>query len=396
MEGKKTQQEIDESFIGLQFEANDKRFGIYEIIQFLGTTPSRNKQYRIKFLNTGYEINAYKQNILKGRVSDNSLTTLKIGSKYPSKNHGYVFVKEYLKLENRHQIYRCKFENTGNEYEFRKDHILSGNISDSNLYELQPNMIFPSKNYGDYKIIRRVDNYYKKEEGYKTEKFYEIESISTGEKQICARQSILNGEIYDNKYPSIYGIWYIGGVKYTWLSNPKEYGYLKNMLSRCYNKEDKSYKSYGAKGVRVSEEWHNFQNFCEWYLNEKSKYKIDIDLEIDKDLKCLQKQNKIYSKETCILLPSELNWFLAGEHKTVGVSPKFVDDELVFDARIGINYNQIILGTFKSFEEAKICYALRKKELWLELLKQYTDILPKEIYDLCLQYDFTWGVIINN
>lgn len=74
MEGKKTQQEIDESFIGLQFEANDKRFGIYEIIQFLGTTPSRNKQYRIKFLNTGYEINAYKQNILKGRVSDNSLT----------------------------------------------------------------------------------------------------------------------------------------------------------------------------------------------------------------------------------------------------------------------------------------------------------------------------------
>jgi hypothetical protein len=39
------------------------------------------------------------------------------------------------------------------------------------------------------------------------------------------------------------------------------------MKDRCSNKNNKEYKHYGGKGVRVIEEWHNFKNFKEWALS---------------------------------------------------------------------------------------------------------------------------------
>ena len=33
------------------------------------------------------------------------------------------------------------------------------------------------------------------------------------------------------------------------------------MLTRCYNPKCDRYKSYGAKGVRVTRRWHKFENF---------------------------------------------------------------------------------------------------------------------------------------
>lgn len=42
----------------------------------------------------------------------------------------------------------------------------------------------------------------------------------------------------------------------------KVYKVYNNMMSRCYNKNHNSYRSYGAKGVTVCKEWKdNFENF---------------------------------------------------------------------------------------------------------------------------------------
>ena len=35
----------------------------------------------------------------------------------------------------------------------------------------------------------------------------------------------------------------------------------RGMKSRCYTESDSSYPRYGAKGVRVDEPWHQFENF---------------------------------------------------------------------------------------------------------------------------------------
>jgi hypothetical protein len=34
-----------------------------------------------------------------------------------------------------------------------------------------------------------------------------------------------------------------------------------NMRARCYNPNTKSYRDYGARGIRVCERWHKFENF---------------------------------------------------------------------------------------------------------------------------------------
>lgn len=48
------------------------------------------------------------------------------------------------------------------------------------------------------------------------------------------------------------------GMSYTPL-----YSVWATMLKRCYNKNDKSYKNYGGRGIVVCDRWHTFANFYE-------------------------------------------------------------------------------------------------------------------------------------
>ena len=74
------------------------------------------------------------------------------------------------------------------------------------------------------------------------------------------------------------------------------------MLRRCYRMADRSYKTYGAKGVSVCSSWHNFQTFATWY--EENYPKDGRTYQLDKDK--LSGLVKIYSPETCVfLLPQE-------------------------------------------------------------------------------------------
>lgn len=79
----------------------------------------------------------------------------------------------------------------------------------------------------------------------------------------------------------------------TWLS----------MLKRCYNIEFQ-FKHSSYIGCSVHEDWHNFQNFAKWY--DENYYSIGNErIALDKDI--LVKGNKIYSPETCIFVPHNIN-----------------------------------------------------------------------------------------
>ena len=63
------------------------------------------------------------------------------------------------------------------------------------------------------------------------------------------------------------------------------------MKSRCYNPNEKDYKYYGKKGVRICEEWlKNPASFEEWALSNGYKDNLTID-RID--------ANKDYCPENC-------------------------------------------------------------------------------------------------
>ena len=82
------------------------------------------------------------------------------------------------------------------------------------------------------------------------------------------------------------------------------------MISRCYNENNVSYKTYGAIGVKVCDRWANFSNFYEDYFNLEGFDEQNIhNLILDKDIRCneLNIYPHFYSKETCILTSKSKN-----------------------------------------------------------------------------------------
>ena len=92
----------------------------------------------------------------------------------------------------------------------------------------------------------------------------------------------------------------------------KEFVLWYNLLSRCYNPNDKSYGYYGAQGVSVSHRWLCFEFFNQdlpkiqnYYLwkNNPGEYALDKDY-LQPNLPMHQ---KVYSLETCIFLTNQDN-----------------------------------------------------------------------------------------
>ncbi len=61
-------------------------------------------------------------------------------------------------------------------------------------------------------------------------------------------------------------------------SNDRLYSIYKCMKRRCHNKNHKDYKYYGARGIKVCEEWLNdFMTFYDWSINNGYADNLTID-----------------------------------------------------------------------------------------------------------------------
>lgn len=62
------------------------------------------------------------------------------------------------------------------------------------------------------------------------------------------------------------------------LTNHRLYNIYAHIKQRCYKKECKAYKDYGARGIKMCQEWENdFLNFYNWALNNGYKENLTID-----------------------------------------------------------------------------------------------------------------------
>lgn len=55
------------------------------------------------------------------------------------------------------------------------------------------------------------------------------------------------------------------------------YSIWSGMKQRCENKNNGRYYNWGARGIRVCEQWHNFANFQEWALDNGYSADLTID-----------------------------------------------------------------------------------------------------------------------
>lgn len=81
----------------------------------------------------------------------------------------------------------------------------------------------------------------------------------------------------------------------------KLYTCYMSMIGRCYNEKSSSYKNYGARDVKVCDEWKNsYESFMNWSLANGWQPHLQIDKDIKGD-------GKLYSPDTCMFVTSKVN-----------------------------------------------------------------------------------------
>lgn len=142
----------------------------------------------------------------------------------------------------------------------------------------------------------------------------------------------------------------------------KVYQHWMSMLRRCIDPKLTS---------TVSEEWKIFSKFSKWYYN--NEYSCEEPFVVDKDLKILG--NKVYSSETCLLLPKTLNSSIGirgSSQYLTGASWKKKNKQ--FQSQIFINGGKIYLGLYPT--------ELQAHRMWLKVKMKYILSLKSINYPL--------------
>ena len=191
---------------------------------------------------------------------------------------------------------------------------------------------------------------------------------------------------YERRYC---GVGYIGEGEHKVCENGKDTHIYKvwiGMLKRCYDENANRYDLYGGSGATVCEEWHNFQNFAEWY--EENYYQVGNErMEIDKDI--LIKGNKIYSPQTCIIVPRTINSLFVKSNSIRGDYPIGVSKgrtEGKFAVRCNYRGREKGLGEYFTIKEAFNVYKYFKENYIKEVADEYKPYIPKELYDAMYRY----------
>ena len=233
-----------------------------------------------------------------------------------------------------------------------------------------------SKLSGDFKILK-----------YNDSGNVEIRFLNTGFEMVVRLDHIKSGEIKDPYSPSVCGVG-ITGTKYLPSINgvrTKEYGLWMRMLKRCYSDSFKKRRPT-YEGCEVSNNFKNYEYFYEWCQNQIS-FGVD-GFELDKDL--LIKGNKVYSENTCVFIPQEINLMMVkcdssrGEH-LIGVC--WYKKDNAFVAMVSKNKGKReYLGFFKTELEAFKAYKTAKENFIKEQANKWKSQIDDRAYEALMNY----------
>lgn len=206
--------------------------------------------------------------------------------------------------------------------------------------------------------------------------------------------SFKNGEVKNPYFPNVYGVGIVGDkyeVKSKRNKATKEYEAWRGMIRRCFDKKFKE-KQPTYENVTCCNEWLLYENFYEW-LHKQPNFQKWLNGErwaIDKDI--LNKGNKIYSPETCCLVPMNINNLFvksdASRRKNLPIGV-YVHGSNYQAACGNLHNKKMYIGAYKTPEEA---FYLGYKPHKETLIKQVAEIefakqnISKQCYDAMINY----------
>lgn len=199
--------------------------------------------------------------------------------------------------------------------------------------------------------------------------------------EVSATQGNLRaGKVRNPNLKVAFGIGYNGIGEYR-QHGVRAHSFWYKMMQRAYCPAYKAaHPTY--EDVTVSDEWHNYQNFAEWCSN-RPQYSLP-DINLDKDI--LVRGNKVYSPETCSLVPQHINKVLSQKSATRELPIGVVPEGMKYIARCMIEKENVYLGLFATAESAGRAYVKAKEKEVKRVAEEYKDILDTSVYEALMKY----------
>ena len=213
-----------------------------------------------------------------------------------------------------------------------------------------------------------------------------VKFITSGSLKTCNQNRLISGNVRDTKEYPVYttGVQDINGYLVKGQPTPKDYSVWNNIRLRCYNLNCRgSLPTY--EGCTMSEDFLVFSKFKEWYNNqigcEQDGWHVDKDL--------LFKGNKVYSAETCVLLPPEINSAIVVHNRGSNNLPMGVTynrTKTRYRAMIQRKGGREYLGTYDTPEEAFYAYKPVKEAYIKSIAEKWKDKIDPRAYQALMNW----------
>lgn len=172
----------------------------------------------------------------------------------------------------------------------------------------------------------------------------------------------------------------------------KEYRLWCGILERCYCEKFHAKKPTYI-GCTIHDDWKLYSNFKQDITDIPNFDKsITCGWALDKDI--LQKGNKVYSKDTCCFVPTQINSLLISNKKVRGDLPigvQKVERNNKFAACISRYDKNITLSVHDCHIEAFLAYKQAKEEYIKEIAHKWKDQIDPRVYQALMNYEVEVG-----
>lgn len=191
-------------------------------------------------------------------------------------------------------------------------------------------------------------------------------------------------------YNLVYGVG-VKGMKYPAKKDKKhliEYKVWASMLMRCYSKSAVVRKPC-YDDCTVSDNFKSYTFFYEWCHEQAGFGNKDENgrvWQLDKDL--LIKRNKVYSEDTCLFIPKEINTVLLARERDrspTGIGNFY--DGSAYVVQCSTKGKQRVLGRFKTQQEALMAYKTFKEWYIKTIAEKWKGIVDDRVYQTLINYE---------